>query len=119
MRLRTLSLITFLIVSPIGTAGGVEQNAVRGLASNDYGVALDKAREAALIQSGVMDKVNRAKAYGEKESLKVAKDLGVDKPLGVALYLGKVYRDREVSIRITNAVRLSATPNGGGLVITF
>lgn len=64
-------------------------------------VALEKAKEAALIQSGVQKFIDNLKNYGTKEIHNKLIKFGVEKEIAGCLYTYKVIRDRSISFPIS------------------
>lgn len=66
---------------------------------HNYTQAVDKAKEAAYIQSGLSARVGEAKAMGEKAVKHFAMKAGIEREFGASLYLYKCYRDQAVRFR--------------------
>lgn len=73
---------------------------------DDYTIALEKAKEAALIQTGIQEKIDLSKQYAEKQAMMVVKDIGIEKPVAACLFVYKVYRDRAISFRVADQQRI-------------
>lgn len=87
--------------------------------ATDYFPALDKAKDAALIQSGVQADIDKLKAYGEAKGKEIAYDLGVEKPMFVGIFAYKVYRDKGVSFPLDKTKRLSIHTDRMELKVNF
>lgn len=75
--------------------------------ATDYSTALDKAKEAAMIQSGVQANIDKLRGYGESKAKYYATSLGVDKELAFAIIGYKVYRDKGFSVPLSKTQRLT------------
>lgn len=73
----------------------------KGLAA-DYTIAMDKAKDAFLIQSGFQDMLNKFTQFGEKQARIYINKIGADKPaeIGAAMYY--LYKNKTIPIRINN-----------------
>jgi hypothetical protein len=85
----------------------------------DYSEALDKAREAAMIQSGLQSKINDTRKWAEKEAYLVARKIGIEKEVGVCVYLFVVYRNRSIDLGVGNQKRLRLYQNKAEFEIKF
>lgn len=61
--------------------------------------ALDNAKKAFLIQSGIQSNIDRAGSYYENVSKKYARAAGIEKELGIILYSAKIIRDRRLQLK--------------------
>ena len=72
----------------------------------DYSQALSKAKEAAYIQSGLSDKVNKLTDQATKEIYKKAEELNVKEELEFTVGLYGLYKKREVRFKVDENKRL-------------
>lgn len=74
--------------------------------SDDYNIALEKAREAALIQTGIQQKIDLTRQYAEKQAMIIVKDIGIEKPIAACLFVYKVYKDKAISFKVADQQRI-------------
>lgn len=87
--------------------------------ADNYGPALDKAKDAALIQTGIQANIDKAKAMGEAQAKKTAYDLGVDKELGVGIVAYKIYKDKAISFPLDKTKHITIHEDRLELKISF
>ena len=85
----------------------------------DYGPALDKAKDAALIQTGIQGNIDKLKSYGEGQAKRYAYNLGVEKELATLIVGYKIYHDKGVSFPVDHTKRLSIHTDRVELKINF
>lgn len=88
-------------------------------AAGRYDEALSKAKDAALIQSGVQAEADKAKRQLEAYGLFQATRLGVEKPVTAMLYCTKAYVDKAVSFPIDSNKRIRLELDRAGITIDF
>lgn len=70
--------------------------------ASDYDLAIQKAGEAAYIQSGAQRVVKSVEEYG----IRKAKKVGIERELFLGLFLYKTYRTQTITIPMSNNKRL-------------
>lgn len=85
----------------------------------DYTIALEKAKEAALIQTGIQEKLDLSRRYAEKEAMKIVKDIGIEKPVAACVYLYKIYKDKAISFKVAKEQRIKLELNKIHYTINF
>lgn len=73
--------------------------AVRGLTSSDYGPALDKAKDAALIQSGINSNLDKLGVYITAEGYAVACTVLPPEVIDTSVFLGAVAYRKRLDVR--------------------
>lgn len=87
--------------------------------NSDYSTALDKAKDAAMIQSGVQDNIDQLRSYGESKAKYYATSLGIDKELALGIIGYKVYHDKGFSVPLSKTKRLTVHTDRVELKINF
>ena len=64
--------------------------------------AIGKAQEAAYIQSGAKQIVDKAQRHFEQQTLEIIKDVGLEKELASTLVLYRIYRTKELTFQVKN-----------------
>lgn len=86
--------------------------------ANDYAPAINTAREAFLVQTGIKGYIRKAQKMASKEFMEFLEEYGVleETAIGAATY--KVYRSRQVSFRYKGK-RFTLTPNSVTISMGF
>ncbi len=84
-----------------------------------YSQALSRAKDAAMIQSGVQGRIDTVKGQLEAYGKAQADLLGVGEPLGVVLYCSKVYHDKSLTIPLTKTEKLQLKTDQAAITINF
>ena len=64
----------------------------------DYTQAREKAIEAAMLQTGLTENINRLRSYGEEQASKYVDKIGIRAPVNILLFAYVVYRDKELHV---------------------
>lgn len=110
----SLLLLLFLLI-PTAYSGDIPTL----YAPVKYQDAVSHAQEAFLTQSGIQGQINYAKDAVNKIGIYVAKQAGVEKPLGTALWCARVYKERTVSFPISHRTRVTLRQDGVEFKIAF
>lgn len=81
----------------------------------EYGPALDAAQKAALIQTGIQDKITLTGDWLKNQVV----EAGLGDPLAAILYCGKTYRDKALSFPVGKQKRIELRRDGVGLTLGF
>lgn len=80
-------------------------------ASVDYTIAVDRAKTALYIQSGLSSKVDMISRYAEKRATYYCTKAGIEKPVDVAFFMYYTYKQQKLTIPLVYRSKLNVQPN--------